>query len=210
MIGQPEHRRSWGLSPRPTSWLVAAVLCLTQPALNDGEKLIRQLTRQVKAEGSLIWSPRRLTWKEFHGTPRLRTATAAQTSSGVTYIVECRGKQFDYAVLATFSPVESWVRPDIPLNRTASPRTLKHEQAHFDVTELFARKLRKAFESVTDICPDHPKDARKLFDRFSREAQHTQDQYDDETAHGMALDSQARWSREIAASLDSLARYQQD
>lgn len=192
-------------APLSTRLLTAAVL-LAQPA-PDSEELLQRLTKQVKAEGSLIWSTRRLTWKEFHGKPRMGTSTAAQTSSGVTYIVECHGDEFRYAILATFSPVESWVRPDIPPNRKATVHTLKHEQTHFDITEVFARRLRKAFESATGFCPNHPKDARKVFDRLSRESQDTQSRYDDETAHGMSLDAQTRWSRSVGASLDSLAKY---
>jgi hypothetical protein len=195
---------------RPPIWLLAAAGLLLRPVFDDSEELARRLTRQVKAEGSLIWSTQRLSWKQFHGKPKLGTSTAAQTSSGVTYIVECHGEKFRYAVLATFSPVESWVRPDIPTNRTASPRTLKHEQTHFDITEVFARRLRKAFEGTTGLCPEHPKDARKVFDRLSRESQETQDRYDDQTAHGMALDSQTRWNRSVAAGLDSLTKYRQE
>lgn len=128
----------------------------------------------------------------------------------MTYIVECHGERFRYAILATFSPAESWVRPDIPPHRTASPRTLRHEQTHFDLTEVFARRLRRAFSTVQGICPDHPKDARKLFDRLSRESQSKQKQYDQETAHGTALEAQSRWSRAVAASLDSLGGFRQE
>ncbi len=191
-----------------TSGSLAALLSAAAPSTAD--ELMDRLAKQVKAEGSLIWSARRLTWKEFHGKPRLGTSTAAQTSSGVTYIVECHGERFRHAVLATFSPVESWVRPDIPSNRNANARTLKHEQTHFDITEIFARKLRKAFEGATGICPDRPKDARKIFDRLSRESQDIQQRYDQETAHGMSFDAQSRWSRSVATGLDSLSEYSKD
>lgn len=190
--------------------VLPATALLLVSARPDGDELLQRLTRQVKAEGSLIWSSRRLNWKDFHGKPRLGTATAAQTSSGVTYIVECHGERFRYAVLATFSPVESWVRPDIPGNRNANARTLKHEQTHFDITEIFARKLRKSFEGATGLCPDRPKDARKLFDRLSEESQDIQSRYDNETAHGMSFDAQTRWTRSVEAGLDSLKQYRQD
>lgn len=191
------------------SILLAGTLLLAVPR-PAADELLQRLTRQVKAEGSVIWSSRKLSWKEFHGKPKLGTATAAQTSSGVTYIVECNGEKFRYAALATFSPVESWVRPDIPGNRNANARTLKHEQTHFDITEIFARKLRKSFDAATGFCPDRPKDARKIFDRLSRESQEIQEQYDNETAHGMAFDAQSRWTRSVSAGLDSLNQYRQD
>lgn len=202
------------MAPPIALWQLIAgglISSLALPAqAQSSPDLARTLARQVAAEGSLAWTTHRLSWKHFHGRPRLGTSTAAQTSSGVTYVVECHGERFRYAVLATFSPAESWVRPDIPPHRTASPRTLKHEQTHFDITELFARRLRRAFSSVRDICPSHPRDARKLFDRLSRESQSMQEQYDQETAHGTALDAQARWSRAVAASLDSLGGFRQE
>ncbi len=99
---------------------------------------------------------------------------------------------------------------DIPGNRNANARTLKHEQTHFDITEIFARKLRKSFEGATGLCPDRPKDARKLFDRLSEESQDIQSRYDNETAHGMSFDAQTRWTRSVEAGLDSLKQYRQD
>jgi len=201
-------------SPIALWQLIAGGLIISSmapPAAAQGSpELSRTLASQVAAEGSLAWSTHRLSWRNFHGRPRLGTSTAAQTSSGVTYVVECHGERFRYAVLATFSPAESWVRPDIPPHRAASPRTLKHEQTHFDITEVFARRLRRAFSTVQAICPSHPKNARKLFERLSRESQSIQEQYDQETAHGTALDAQARWSRAVAASLDSLGGFRQE
>jgi hypothetical protein len=173
-------------------------------------ELLRSLADQVKAEGSRIWSARQLGWKDFHGSPRLGTSTAAQTSSGVTYLVECRDRRFRFAVLATFSPTESWVRPDIPPHRKASGRTLKHEQIHFDITEIFARRLRQAFAGASGLCPHRLNDARKIFDRLARDSGHLQERYDKETAHGMVQEAQLRWSRTVASSLDSLARFRQE
>lgn len=191
-------------------FLLTALALLLAPGAAESDELHERLARQVKAEGSLVWSTHRLSWKDFRGKPRLGTSTAAQTSSGVTYLVECHGERFGFAVLATFAPVESWVRPDIPSNRSANTRTLRHEQTHFDITEIFARKLRRAFEDARDFCPDHPRDARKLFDRLSRESQDIQDRYDRETAHGMSFDAQTRWSRSVEAGLDSLAKYRRE
>jgi Bacterial protein of unknown function (DUF922) len=205
---------------RPLTWLtwwrglVAGTLIASSAASPTGAQaspeIARSLAVRVAAEGSLAWSAHHLSWKDFRGRAKLGTATAAQTSSSVTYIVECHGEGFRYAVLATFSPAESWVRPDIPPHRTSSASTLKHEQTHFDITEVFARRLRRAFSTARGLCPKHPKDARKLFDRLSRESQATQNRYDDETAHGTVPEAQDRWTRAVAASLDSLGGFRQE
>jgi hypothetical protein len=190
---------------------VPLFLFLTVPAAAQmSPQLLGSLRDQVKAEGSRSWSPRQLGWPDFHGSPRLGTSTAAQTSSGVTYLVECRDRRFRYAVLATFSPTESWVRPDIPPHRKASRSTLKHEQIHFDITEIFARRLRQAFAGASRLCPGRLNDARKIFDRLSRDSQKMQERYDKETGHGLVQEAQLRWSRAVGSSLDSLAGYRQE
>lgn len=202
----PRWRTQWaGLL---AGGLIASSLASPSGAQASPE-IAHRLTARVAAEGSLVWSTHHLSWKDFRGRAKLGTSTAAQTSSGVTYIVECHGERFRFAVLATFAPTESWVRPDIPPHRTASTRTLRHEQTHFDITEVFARRLRRTFSTARGLCPDRPKDARKLFDRLSRESQAMQELYDDETAHGTAVDAQGRWSRAVATSLDSLGRFRQ-
>ena len=46
--------------------------------------------------------------------------------------------QLDFEVNAFFYPNESWYKPDVCNNLI-----LSHEQLHFDITELHARKFRQ-------------------------------------------------------------------
>jgi hypothetical protein len=166
------------------------------------------LRSQVADEKLLIWSENeRPGWKDFRGPPTLGTSTAAQTSSGVTYLIQCRDRSLRFAVLATFSPKVSWVRPDIPGHAVAGPQSLRHERTHFDLTELFARRLRRELGRLTRVCPGRESEVRRVFDRLAEESRREQERYDRETAHGMARDAQARWEREVRERLASLARY---
>jgi Bacterial protein of unknown function (DUF922) len=187
--------------------LFSLLAASTAPAQTRSDLAVT-LDSQVTAEGGIPWSAKHLPgWPDFRGRPRTGTTIAAQTSSSVTYLLQCRGDRLSFAVLAVFSPSESWVRPDIPTSPNGSVATLRHERTHFNITELFARRLRQAFVQARSICPAGRKEARRAFDRLSQASNAAQDRYDRETAHGMAPDAQARWDREVAAALDSLARY---
>ena len=190
---------------------IAALLCPLVAETVHGQsptRLSGTLRKQVAEEGLLVWSRKEPpSWKDFRGPARRGTTTAAQTSSGVTYLIQCRSSHLGFAVLATFSPRESWVRPDIPGNSAASRQSLRHERTHFDITELFARRLRRALAAAERICPGREDNVRKMFDGLADDSRHEQERYDRETAHGMSRDAQARWERLVRARLDSLARY---
>lgn len=190
--------------------LVAALLftLTTSPVAQSAPELGRTLREQAAGDGLLVWSAKdRPEWEDFRGNPRLGTPTAAETSSGVTYVVQCRGRRLGFAVLATFSPTESWVRPDIPGNPRGGPQSLRHERTHFDLTELFARRLRRALSGLERACPDPRDHARRVFDRLAEGSRREQERYDSETAHGMARDAQARWERQVRDSLNALRRH---
>ena len=177
-------------------------------AAQSAADLARRLRSQVSEEGLLVWSARSPPrWRDFRGPPALGTVTAAQTSSGVTYLLQCAGPRLEVAVLATFTPSASWVRPDIPRDPIAGPESLRHERTHFDLTELFARRLRRDLSTLGRACPGREGGTRRVFDRLAEESRREQERYDRETAHGMARDAQLRWERQVRDSLDSLGRY---
>jgi hypothetical protein len=166
------------------------------------------LRNQATTRGALPWSSRHpVSWVDFRGKPHLGTSTAAQTSSAVSYVIQCRDAHLTFAVLAAFSPEESWVRPDIAASPTASAPTLRHERTHFGITELFARRLRQALATSEGFCPHHTKDARRVFDRLKSSADEQQTRYDKETSHGMNASAQVRWDRSVVAGLDSLKNF---
>jgi hypothetical protein len=207
---QGRVRRSRAWYGRNGAVFATALLCpgTGMFGVQSQGSLANTLRGQVADEKLLGWSAGAPpSWNEFRGTPTLGTPTAAQTSSGVTYLIQCRGRSLRFAVLATFSPKASWVRPDIPGDSLAGPRSLRHERTHFDLSELFARRLRRAFARLDRACPGREDEVRRVFDRLAEESRAEQERYDRETAHGMAGDVQARWERQVQRSLRSLGGY---
>lgn len=62
-------------------------------------------------------------------------------------------------VYAYFSPRQSWYHKDM-----ADDHLLSHEQLHFDITELYARKLRKKIATYS-FTQDADKEMKVLFNR---------------------------------------------
>lgn len=89
--------------------------------------------------------------------------------------------------------------------KDTSSYILAHEQLHFDIAELFARKLRKAVKDYTAKYND--KEFSRTVEELLSEERKAQDDYDRETAHGIYETKQMEWTREIARELKSLVSY---
>ena len=82
--------------------------------------------------------------------------------SGVGFVVEQKGKTIWFNVQAFMEPAQSWLRD------TSSATTLEHEQAHFDITEIYARKMRKELYQVKSVNAGK-KIYQKLFKMLEKE-----------------------------------------
>jgi hypothetical protein len=148
----------------------------------------------------------RLTWNDFKGRPR-RVAgdLAAETDTGFRTQLTCRGGILDIDILAEFYPSSSWVKP----NRGFAS-LLKHEQGHFDITELYVRKMRRAIRDANVNCEHNAKAeaaGRKILRPLDEEWEKAEKQYDAETKDGTDAARQAAASERIASELGALNRY---
>jgi len=86
-------------------------------------------------------SSKQLSWKDFKGEPTNERA-AAITASGITYRFSTTDTndnlEIDFKVITHFYPNKSWYNPSL-----VNAEILEHEQRHFDISEIFARKMRK-------------------------------------------------------------------
>lgn len=164
-------------------------------------------------QGLLCWQEnRKLKWSDFQAkTSALKKGTPLYTNSGahavpeltVKGLVDSTGRN-DFVVRPVFNQKLAWVR-----DSTLSTATLlAHEQLHFDICELTARKLRARIAHVYQAGGD-------VFDpRFTREIQRImaeedtlQDSYDQETAHGIHKEAQQKWQEQIRRALVNLSLY---
>ena len=154
----------------------------------------------------ISWSQNRLlTWDDFRGEVGLNMRFNASTNSGIgftwSYKSDSTGEDFQYEVSNFFDPEKSWVKPG-----SESPHLLKHEQLHFDISELQARRFRKAL-SQYKISKNIKADLNKLYKKHEKERLHTQQQFDRETRHSMDKEAQIKWETYVQKELKKLADY---
>jgi hypothetical protein len=176
-----------------------------QPA---GPSLTESVNARVKELGAFPWTGRRpLTWADFQGQLPRESPAAAETAYTLLHGVRCTGAAFEFRVVAAFRPDHSWVRPDILKRPTDSARALRHEQTHFDLTEVHARRLRRYFTELVAPCRTSNSDLSDVAERYVRDEANAQAQYDGETDHGRKAAEQLRWDKEVDGQLLSTTRF---
>jgi len=153
---------------------------------------------------AVAWSTRRLTWDDFQGDPPADGSEGAITAYTLYSAWKCRGDVFEFRIVAGFRPRQSWVRA-VVLRDTVQRRTvLAHEQTHFDLAEVHARLMRRAFRDLERPCQQSDRELSALAQRLGQAEKAEQRRYDAETRHGLLGDEQARWTlqtrRRLAAS----------
>ena len=160
------------------------------------------LREDLTADSAFPWSAaRRLRWGDFRAQPPGRGEESAKTAYALYYAWRCRGEVFDFRVIAAFRPRQSWVKPAIVSDSTQSRSTLGHEQTHFDLAEMHARKMRQYFSALPDACRKTDQELTALARRLLQQEKEEQQRYDAETEHGLRTAPQATWNRQVAQLL---------
>jgi Bacterial protein of unknown function (DUF922) len=156
---------------------------------------------QDPGEELLNWSStRKLTWADYKAAPNPNSDAAASTTSylGISYNISSR--DFSYTIESKFSKTRSW-----GLHKTSY--ILSHEQGHFDIAEVFARKLHKKMSEYRFDRKDYEKDLRKIYKDILDEKEKAQNDYDRETNHSINKEKQAEWLIRIARMLEEYKDY---
>jgi Bacterial protein of unknown function (DUF922) len=142
----------------------------------------------------------RLQWTHFKGKPDRASNMDALTESGITFSWSCDWRGFQLTAYAIFVPTGSWVKDP-------SSTLLAHEQAHFDITEIHARKLRKYFAEHDDPCKLGRAGIDKAAGNIINASYALQNEYDAATNHGQNYRAQKEWQLKIAAGLEAMQEY---
>lgn len=176
--------------------------------------------------GVIEWSgEQRLSWDDFNGGVPSGTdeARVAETSASIAwsyqYRLEWSRERCVFRIVAIntfarFHPDSSWVRPG---HRTDA--VLKHEQGHFDITQLYRERFAAKTGEYLDtnrICRGRNDRAAtrtaeseikqvlgSIYEDIWRQYRNEQERYDAETRHGIDSNSQAAWSEKISESLSA-------
>jgi len=148
----------------------------------------------MDADRAFAWSTRRLTWDDFRGDPPTEGSEGAVTAYTIYSGWKCRGDAFEFRVVAGFRPRDSWVRAIVLRDTVQRHTVLVHEQTHFDLAEVHARLMRRAFRDLERPCRKSDRELSALADRLGQAEKAEQRRYDTETRHGLLGDAQARWT----------------
>ena len=171
-----------------TRLILAAFVCSSSYVHQGNDELIQ-------------WnSSRRLSWNDFKAIPPKNAPNAALTSSGIFIKFSFDGHTLSYEISCNFDKNSSW-------GRVKNDYILSHEQGHFDIAEIYARKLNQALKAYRLRENSIGKDVNAIYQRITQELQQTQNQYDNETDYSRNFSQQKIWLKKIERELDSLPEY---
>jgi hypothetical protein len=152
-----------------------------------------------KDKSTFPWcSDRPLTWDDFQGTP-LPKEGGAETFAFLGIKPGRENVYFTYLV-AFFDKQKSWVERRDSLG-------LVHEQAHFDIVEIFARKFNNEFKDFKMSADENILRRQNIRgNQIFNEMYDKQEQYDKETDHYSNQKEQVRWNKWIKKQLDSIPK----
>ena len=152
----------------------------------------------------IVWSATRpLTWADFKGKPTPADPNAALTSATIDAQIGCKDYVFAADVRAVYVPAESWVRDA----KKASPALLRHEQLHFDITELHARMMRQKISIIKFDCEHLQPAFRNLSNAAFSAWKREEARYDGETNNGLNEVKQKFWEAQVQQRLGLLDKF---
>ena len=157
-------------------------------------------------EIKIEWSEsEKLTWADFQGTESRGQDYAASSSTGISFSYSVKRYEddfdLDYSVKCHFYPEESWYD-----RSSASAYILKHEQTHFDISELHARILRKLI-SEASFSKDLKNEIKAIYKEVEKQRGKMQHRFDSETEHSIKKENEYLWEEFVAKKLRAYDRW---
>lgn len=148
-----------------------------------------------KDNNFIDWSGnKRLVWEDFTAEPVKGSDAAALTATHLGFSYSFSKNKVAYKIECRFDKTKSW-------GLVQSDWILKHEQGHFDIAEIFARKLHKIVSAYQFNRKTFQKDLDSIYQSIVTEKEVFQLQYDNETNFSRNKLRQEEWLKKIAMLL---------
>ena len=157
-------------------------------------------------ESIITWNANyKLKWSDFEGEVDPDKFGSAMTSHKIEILPQnVLVDEFDniqgyenMTAKAQFFKNKSWTV-------TNSDLILNHEQVHFNIAELFARKIRKHFDKLKSNGDAAFSKYQNAYNLLWKECRKMQIRYDKETNHGQNQEFNSIWEKEIVRQLNEL------
>jgi hypothetical protein len=144
-----------------------------------------------------------LSWEDFEGSPSTESIGDAGTAVRIKAKPFYIKKQVHYDVIAYFDRKKSWVRGK-------SEALLAHERLHFDIAELYARKIRKKIAELQANDVNDIQTFNAAIREILEESNEADQRYDLETLHGALQKKQSMWEKRVKEELQGLKDYKKN
>jgi hypothetical protein len=145
-------------------------------------------------------SNKRLEWDDFLCEPKLGTDAVASTSTSLGISYQLTDGELKYHITCYFNKEKSW-------GLMKTDYILAHEQGHFDITEIFARRLNEALQNYRFNKRTFKKDIGQIYQTIVNQKEEYQKTYDAETDHSRNRKVQYDWLERIEDLLAETAPY---
>jgi len=157
----------------------------------------------MNAQDKIFWDKNhKLDWADFKSKYQPGTSNAAATTfCGISYLLNSSTKKFtsrQVKIESFFIPSKSWAQLEY-----RTDLILMHEQSHFDIAELFARRFRKL---ISDKMMD-AKTLQKFYTGIYDDYKDYQQDYETVTNHGRIREKQLEYSAKIDAEIEKLSDF---
>ncbi|MEM6965577.1 MAG: DUF922 domain-containing protein [Bacteroidota bacterium] len=146
----------------------------------------------------------KIKWADFQGKAQSNNLLDAYSMLGISLeVIGQSNGEVEMGVFGYFEKNKSWVKPG-----EQSDHLLLHEQKHFDICEVYRRKLVQRLEAAKHFSYDDFSDqVSSIFNELFEEYKKEQERYDQATNHSQKKEEQAKWNKYIAEELLRLKKY---
>lgn len=153
----------------------------------------------VFSQQNIEWSQqKKLSFDDFKGEIGVSTAAAVSSLIIKPEIVSQSiwTGRIKIKISAIFDTSSSWVKPEFK-----HVQLLAHEQGHFDIAEIFSRKLQKKVDNEIKSSEDYLDKFQKIYDDLYEEYFQFQTQYEIDTDNGCDGENQKKYENLIQEML---------
>lgn len=158
----------------------------------------------------LSWrEDRKLRWNDFKGKVSPNTFGNANTAYKIEILpTAVLVDENDHVRNHEQLTARAHFYKNVSWKTTSNSTVLAHEQLHFDIAELFARKLRKRFQYLVKNDVRNFNNYYGEYRQVWEDCRALQKQYDSETNHGINTFENDKWKALITSELEKLSAFE--
>jgi len=150
------------------------------------------------------WNEQRpLSWSDYRYIPQEGRGNGVYALTTVFHSVRggIKNGKPNFQVKVLYVRKKSWT------TTLGNAELLAHEKLHFDLAELYGRKIRKQLASLEQQGEARMKTYKANIERLLNDFKITSKTYDEETLHGKIAEAQQEWEEYVSYELARLNKY---